>query len=200
MPADVATSPTDLVYVGEISKAHGIRGEVSLHFVAESSDILRGSIFLSPPSSTSRNTTRNVTLDPTERSSLSSIDVEKIRMHHGAVLLTLKGITDRTEAEKLRRCKVYVPREKLPELSEDEYYIADMLNLAVIAKIDGKERTIGYIASIDSPAGQELWTIITPENKEILFPAVPEFVDDIDLDAEVVKITPPPGLLDLYEE
>ena len=40
--------------------------------------------------------------------------------------------------------------------------------------------------------------ILTPEGKEILLPAVPEFVADIDLDTEIIRITPPEGLLELY--
>ena len=45
---------------------------------------------------------------------------------------------------------------------------------------------------------QELWSILTPEGKEILLPAVPEFVADIDLDTGIIRITPPEGLLELY--
>lgn len=45
---------------------------------------------------------------------------------------------------------------------------------------------------------QELWSILTPEGKDILLPAVPEFVADIDLDTEIIRITPPEGLLELY--
>jgi 16S rRNA processing protein RimM len=43
-----------------------------------------------------------------------------------------------------------------------------------------------------------LWSIRTPDGKEVLFPAVEEFVLDIDLEAGSVRIAPPPGLLDLY--
>ena len=59
-------------------------------------------------------------------------------------------------------------------------------------------REIGVITAVAAPAGQELWTITTPAGEEVLLPAVPEFVLDIDLTAEIVVIAPPPGLLDLY--
>ena len=65
--------------------------------------------------------------------------------------------------------------------------------------MDGE--VIGELEDIDFPAGQEMWVIRAPESEggyEILLPAVPEFVLDIDLDAEVVTIAPPEGLLDLY--
>ena len=48
-----------------------------------------------------------------------------------------------------------------------------------------------------------MWVIRAPEESggyEILFPAVPEFVRDIDLSAGTATIAPPEGLLDLYRE
>jgi len=60
---------------------------------------------------------------------------------------------------------------------------------------------VGELEDIDFPAGQEMWVIRAPESEggyEVLLPAVPEFVLDIDLDAEVVTIAPPEGLLELY--
>ena len=62
---------------------------------------------------------------------------------------------------------------------------------------------VGELENVDFPAGQEMWVIRAPEKEggyEILFPAVPEFVRDIDLTAETATIAPPEGLLDLYRE
>jgi len=56
---------------------------------------------------------------------------------------------------------------------------------------------IGALANVDFAGGQELWVIETPDGKEILFPAVPDFVDAVDLERGIIRISPPPGLLDL---
>jgi 16S rRNA processing protein RimM len=53
---------------------------------------------------------------------------------------------------------------------------------------------------VDTPAGQEIWTILTPEGREILFPAAPDFVLEINPEAGLARIAPPPGLLALYLE
>ena len=60
---------------------------------------------------------------------------------------------------------------------------------------------LGLLEDISFPAGQEIWTIRTPDaegGREILLPAVPQFVLDIDLDAGTVCINPPEGLIELY--
>ena len=85
---------------------------------------------------------------------------------------------------------------------EDEK--AALRNLkALLAETAPEITVVGELENVDFPAGQEMWVIRAPEKEggyEILFPAVPEFVRDIDLTAETATIAPPEGLLDLYRE
>ncbi len=170
------------VLVGHISKAHGVKGEVALVLHAESSALLCGEVFLQK--------------DPA--SPLRPIVIEKTRAHHGGLLVTFAHVHDRNAADLLRGFGVLIPRDKLPPLDEGDAYLADMLGLTVLLHSPSGTTTLGVLTHVDAPAGQELWAITTPEGKEVLMPAVPEFVLDIDLDAETVTIDPPPGLLELY--
>ena len=77
-----------------------------------------------------------------------------------------------------------------------EVYLYDMLGLSVV--LDATGQKLGVLDHVLFHGEQELWSILTPEGKEILLPAVPEFVADIDLDTEIIRITPPEGLLELY--
>ena len=171
-----------LVLVGRITKAHGVKGELALNLFADSPEILEGEIFLKK--------------SPTAEA--VPVRIEKMRAHHGGLLLTFAHIKDRNEADLLRGCEVLVPRKKLPPLSEEEAYLTDMLGLKVIVQEEGKTFVLGNIENIDAPAGQELWSIRTPDGLEVLLPAVPEFVLSIDLEVEEVVIAPPQGLLDIY--
>ena len=178
------------VYMGTISKPHGIRGEMALFCPAEHVEALDGDVFLAPPGANDSDETP-VNLKPSY--------IDRWRYHHGAVLITLKGVTDRTAAEALRRHRIFVERDKLPEPDDSEYYIADLIGLSVhLARPGGQTEALGILSAIDAPAGQELWAIRTPEGFEVLMPAVPEFVNSIDLDAGLVVISPPLGLLELY--
>ena len=89
-----------------------------------------------------------------------------------------------------------IPESALPELDEDEVYLHDMLGLSVV--LDATGQKLGVLDHVLFHGEQELWSILTPEGKDILLPAVPEFVADIDLDTEIIRITPPEGLLELY--
>ena len=167
------------ITIGRIIKPHGIKGEVCVDFYADSPSVLANEVWLKGPSSPSR-----------------AVAVVAARFHHGRLLLTLENSPDRNTAETLRGAEVLIPRERLPELKEGEIYLADLPGFSVI--LDEANETIGTIADVDLSSGQEIWRIVTPGHKEILFPAVPEFVTQLDAETKTARIAPPPGLLEIY--
>lgn len=176
-----STGP-ELVPIGYLSRAHGIRGELAFVLNAESSDLAQGEVWLRPKAG----------------GTARLFEIERARAHHGALLVTLKGVGTRNEAEALKAHTVLVDAGRLPPLDADEIWLKDLPGLRVLVEDEGGERDIGVIASADAPAGQVLWSITTPTGKEVLFPAVDEFVLSIDLEKGEARIAPPPGLLDLY--
>ena len=45
--------------------------------------------------------------------------------------------------------------------------------------------------------GQDVLAVRTPDGREVLVPFVAEIVPVVDVDAGVVEVDPPPGLLDV---
>ena len=117
------------------------------------------------------------------------------RAHKGFILVTVKGVTARDQAEKLRGRDVLLRESDLPELGEGEHYLYQLMGCRVVLE-DGTE--VGELAGFYETGEQDTWVIVTEAGIGILLPAVPEFVLDIDLDAETILIDPPEGLLDLY--
>lgn len=179
-PSEARSAPGELTVIGVLTHAHGIKGEISLNYYAESPEWLDGEIWLRAGD------------DGTPRPA----KVAARRMHNGQLLVRFEGVNDRTEAERLRGLTVLIPEELLPESDEDTLYLHDLLGLDVLLHESGAK--IGVLAHVDFIGGQELWSIEAPDGKEILFPAVPEFVNAVDLEQQVVRISPPPGLLELY--
>lgn len=174
----------ELIAIGHLSKAHGIRGELVLH--TESPDLVGGAVFLRPRAG----------------GEAREYVVARTRRHHGALLASFENVTTRNDAELLRAHTVLVRKEFLPPLEDDEIYLSELPGLRVLVfehqDDQGPGRELGTITAADEPAGQMLWTITTPDGREILFPAVEEFVLAIDLDKGEAHIAPPPGLLELY--
>ena len=167
------------ITIGRIIKPHGIRGEVCVDFYADSPSILADKVWLKQSSTPPR-----------------PVGIIAARFHHDRLLLTLENSPDRNAAENLRGAEVLIPPERLPELEEGEIYLADLPGFAVI--LDETGETVGAIADVNLSSGQEIWRIVTPDHKEILFPAVPEFVVELSAQTRTARIAPPPGLLEIY--
>lgn len=172
----------DLVVLGELGRAQGLRGELRINYYATELDLLKQELFLQ---------------DGQDR--LTKIKIASYREQGSLVIVRLAGCENRTQAELLRGQKLLISRESLPELDAEEVYVYELEGLQVfVLKDDHSQEFLGTLEHIEFQMEQETWVIVTPENKEVLLPAVPEFVADIDVDAKRILITPPPGLLELY--
>ena len=88
-------------------------------------------------------------------------------------------------------CTIYVDKETLEELDEDDFYFDDLIGLNA-KTVDGKE--IGIVEDIlEVPQGAIL--VIKKDKKESLVPFVSEFIEDVDLENGEIVINPIEGLL-----
>ena len=168
-----------LIEIGRVTRCHGIRGEVRIESWAESLDLFSGPLWLSDG-----------------RHEAVKREVASLRAQQGAVLVRFEGVENRTAAEGVRGLTVLVPTASLPDLDEGEVYLHELEGLTVIDDASGK--VIGVLQRVEQNVEQELWLIESLDGKEILFPAVKEFVGHMDLQAGSVRILPPPGLLEIY--
>ena len=174
---------SSLVVLGRLTKPHGVKGEIRVDYYADSADLLEKPLMLRAG-----------------RFAPRPVRIREWHLWKDQLILSLEGCNDRSAAEQLRGQELLIDASFLPETEEDEPYLRDLIGLSVRLE-DGT--VVGELEDVDFPAGQEMWVIRAPESEggyEILFPAVPEFVLDIDLTAEIATIAPPEGLLDLYRE
>jgi 16S rRNA processing protein RimM len=142
-------------------------------------------------------------------------------------IVQLEGINDRTQAENLRGYKLLVEKSDRLPLEEDEYHVADLIDLEVYHHVTGEK--IGAVSDVFS-AGNDLLEVtlnlsnptegenITPDlskinrksklhkfrpkkqkTPKVLIPFVKEIVPIVNLKAGRIEITPPQGLLELNQ-
>lgn len=173
-----ALAPAGFVLLGTVARPHGLRGELVLDWHADAPPGDFPHLWLCRRGTAPR-----------------AVALRASRAHKGRPLMLLEGVTTRDEAEALRGVGLCVPRAELPEPPEGEAYLADLLGADVLLA-DGSR--IGRLDHVEMPAGREVWSILTDEGREILFPARPDFIRSFDLKGRRVCIDPPPGLLDVY--
>lgn len=166
-------APRDMVLVGLITSAHGIRGEVKLRsFTAEPEAIAAYS--------------------PLETAKGEKIAIAKLRAQKDGFIAILKGVTDRNRAEALRGTELFVPRGRLPEPDEGEVYIHDLIGLPVHLA-DGT--LLGEIVSVENYGAGDLIDVKVEGRKDtVLIPFADSFV--LEADGEKVVVDLPEGFLD----
>ena len=204
----------DWIQIGTIVSPQGLRGEMRVY---PDSDFPER--FLEPGTRW---------LQHPETNEIEEIELLGGRYIPGKNLyvIALEGVEYRDEAEDLRDYKILVKNSDRPELEEDEYHVADLINLEVFHQQTGEK--IGVVTNLFS-AGNDLLEVtldkqpvietnITrdlsqisrksirkkfkksdPKPATILIPFVKEIVPVIDSDKGRIQINPPEGLLNINE-
>ena len=164
-----------LICVGAIAGAHGVKGDVRLKsFCAIPEDIALYGPFL--------------TEDGAREFSLKLGKTIK-----NGFAARVKGVTSREDAEALKGIRLFAPRDRLPDLPDDEYYHSDLIGLAVF---DTGGTQIGTVSAIhDHGAGDLLDIRLKGSSQSALLPFTRAAVPTVDLATGRIIIDPPDGVL-----
>lgn len=165
--------------VGKIIGAHGVKGNLKVHSYAESVSVFKpGRLIL-------------------------VIHAGKIEKHfavnwakpHGkSILLSIKGIENRSTAETLVGAELFIERIALPELEEGLYYWIDIIGLSVFTT---DNEYIGRVESIMATGSNDVYIVKDPtkdDGSEILIPAIDTVVLEIDFKNKTMRVELPEGL------
>ena len=82
----------------------------------------------------------------------------------------------------------------LEELNLTGYFIQDIIGCTVVDAETGRE--YGKVKDITHPGAQDIYTVVDEAGGEYMFPAVPEFLKQLDPENGIVRISPIPGMFD----
>jgi 16S rRNA processing protein RimM len=108
----------DLITVGRVLGAHGIKGWVRIRSFTDPEDQL----FDYAP------------LYMVQRARRDALEIEARKALTKGWSIKLKGVDDRNAAELLKGVDIVMPAAMLPELAEDEYYWRDLIGMTVVTK------------------------------------------------------------------
>ena len=153
----------EFLEAGKIVNTFGVRGEVKLQPWCDSAEFLRSF--------------KNLYIDGEPRRVLSS------RVHKEMLIVLFEGTEDLNAAMALKNRVVYFARADA-KLPEGRFFIADILGAAVV---DEGGRAVGRLTDVlELPAGQVY--VVEGEDGEHTIPNRPEFILDVDADAEVIRL------------
>lgn len=168
----------ELILVGKVSKAHGIRGEIKVYPYSGDPEQFAGSY-------------RQLYLTADSSEPPKEYTVTRSRVQGGQVLLELENCSDRTFAETLKGYQVYAHSDSLPALGEDEFYLRTLEGKELV---DTSGKVLGICSRFIDNGSQDL-LVMEQKGKEYLIPVVGEFI--IEIGETQVVLDLPPGLLEI---
>ena len=162
--------PDRLLLVGRVAGAFGVRGE------------LRVTTYTDDPTALLRYR------DLQREDGGPALSLTSGRAQSGALIARAKEVADRDQAEALKGLALYVPRASLPPPDEDEFYLADLIGLRVVAP-DGAE--LGHVKSVQNFGAGDLLEIAPPGAATWYLPFTKQAVPEVKLAEGVIVAVRP---------
>lgn len=164
-----------MLRVGKIINTHGIRGDLKVFPLTDYMERFEELDWVYIDDNNERFYIKSVKYMPT------------------VVLLSFKGYENINLVEKFKDKYLFIDESQRRNLPEDTYYIADIIGLDVYTV---KGEYIGKVEDIIQTGSNEVYIIKGESNKEIMIPAVKEFILEICLEEGKIIIDPIEGMIE----
>ena len=150
---------------GKIVNTHGVAGEVKVECYCDSPEVLASlkKVYIK------RGNTYEVA------------EVGRSFVSKNAAVMKLSTVKDMDAAQRMRGTVLYAARSDIP-VDEGAYFIADLIGLDVIDA--DTRRVYGRITEVINRGASDIYVIRT-KSGDVLFPAVGEFIDSVDIETAV---------------
>lgn len=165
-----------LLKVGVISSTHGLRGEVK--------------VFPTTDNVKRFQTCKEVILD-TGREQIF-LEIQGVKFFKQFAILKFKGYDDINQIEIYKGKDLYVTRENAVPLKKDEYFIADLIGLAVENE-EGEK--LGILKDVIETGANDVYSVTMDDGRELLLPAIKECILDVDIEKGSMRVHVLDGLL-----
>lgn len=165
--------PLRWIPLAEVTRPHGVVGEVRLRVYNADSDLLLEQ--------------RRVRLEAPGPDAGGPRDVvlRSVRRANDALLAKVEGVADRDAAEKLRGFRVCVRRDAFPPLDTGEFYVCDLVG----AEVEGPDGVVGAVADLASYPTVDALVVVGEGRGRFEIPLLDTFVESVDAAAGRVRIT-----------
>ncbi|MCI2048420.1 MAG: ribosome maturation factor RimM [Lachnospiraceae bacterium] len=170
---------TDRFQVGVIAGTHGLNGEVRVFPTTDDPKRFLDlkTVYLTGGKEGARKLT-----------------VRSVRFSGKFVILGFAEFERVEDVERLHGMALEIDRADALPLSQNEFYIPDLIGLKVF---DEKEAEIGTVTDVLQTGANDVYVCTTPEGRELMLPAIEDCIREISPEKGFMKVFLMPGLLDL---
>ena len=171
---------TNRVRIGRILGPQGVRGELKILALTDL-----------PERFLSMEKMRVFTGEGVFRKEFTLVSARRIE-HKGLIVAETEEVLSRSEAEEYAGCFIEIDPEERYDLDEGEFWIDDLLGMAVLNAESGK--ILGTVRDVASAGEQDIYVIRDENGKDHYIPAVKEFIREVNLENRQIRIALMEGL------
>ena len=161
--------------IGFLRRPHGVQGEVIMDLHTDFPDRIKPG--------------RKVYVGEKHE----AFTIGAVRPHADGMLVKMRGFDTPESSGRFRNQWVYVRSNEVPALPEGKYYKHELIGLTVMVD-DGS--ALGVLNEVLETGANDVYVIQKENGKEVLLPAIPDVVLDVDMTDRVMKVHIIDGLLD----
>ncbi len=188
-PAIDPAAPADLIEVGRVVEAYGVRGGLKVQPFSGQPDALLAA--------------RKWWLS--KGAEVRSVRVESAKRHGAAIAASWAGVADRDQAQAWKGWSVLVPRSQFPAPAEGEFYWVDLIGCELLGiAANGTDKVIlGTVADVSDNGAHAILRVsrvvpVAPgeptqplldakgREQEVLVPFVDAYIRNVDLGAKFI--------------
>ena len=118
--------------------------------------------------------------------------VESVKFFKQFVILKLEGIDDINEAEKFRNFYLKISRQDAAPLSENSYYIVDLIGCEVVTE---EGENLGIVDDVFPTGSNDVYVVKNELGKQILLPAIADVIKKVDIQNKQITVNLLEGLI-----
>ena len=160
--------------VGVIASTHGLKGEVKVFPTTDEPERFRK--------------LKKVFLDTGKE--YMPLKIKSVKFFKNQVILKFDEFQDINEVEKYRGKDLLIDREQALPLAENENFIVDLIDMDVY---DEEEQRLGTLTDVLQTGANDVYVVETEKGKEILLPAIPSCILEVDVEAAKMIVRIPEG-------
>lgn len=184
MPKPPTPISPEYLLIGQITRPHGIRGEMRVRLMTDYPERVRNLEYVYVSKHDSGKDAK-------------PLRVVGMRMHQVYGLLSVQEVNSREDADRMRQLYVLVRLADAVPLADDEFYLFQVVGLKMQTE-DGL--VLGIIQRVMETGANDVYIVQSEEYGEILFPITEETLIEHDIDGGVVYVRLLDGLLPEKEE
>jgi 16S rRNA processing protein RimM len=153
--------------IGYLRRPHGVSGEIIMDVHTDFPDRIKSGrkIFIG------------------DKHEAATFDT--VRVHGDSLLISLRGYDTPEAVGRFRNLWVHVKAKDVPPLPEGQHYKYEFVGLDVI---DDQGNALGKIAEILETGANDVYVVRDEAGKEILLPAIPSVVLEVDMELRQMKV------------